>query len=141
MAVLYSTESAQQYAVPSVMPNASYAGGRVRRYRDTITLASQTTSDTIQLQRVPPQVVFCFGILLSTVTLGSSVIAIGVTGNTGKYRTAATFTAVETPTLFGKSTSNDDDFTTAEEEAFITITTASLPASGVLVVDRYYSGI
>lgn len=142
MANTYSDEAQLRQNTPPTLPNASYAGGRLRRFRNTITLAAQASGDTITLQEIPAGHVFAFGILLATATLGgTATIAIGITGDTGKYRTAATFTAVETPTLFGKSTATDDDFLTAPETPFITIAAAALPGSGKLVVDMYYSGV
>lgn len=141
MAKQYSTEAQLLQNLPRTMPNGSYAGGRVRRYRNTIALASQPTTDTIALQPIPAGHVFCYGVLVSTVTLGPSTLAIGNATDAAKYRTAATFTAVETPTLFGKTTVIDDDFLTATEEPIITIAGAALPASGFLTVDLYFSGM
>lgn len=140
MANTYSTEAQLLQNQPKQYPNASYAGGRVRRFRNTITLASQAAADTITCQPIPAGHVFCYGVLTSSVSLGSATIAIGVSGTAGKYRAAAVFTAVETPTLFGLSTVADDDFLTSTETPIITIGAAALPASGTLVVDFYFSG-
>lgn len=140
MANTYTTEAQLLQNTPREMPNGSYAGGRVRRFRNTITLAAQASGDTITCQPIPAGHVFCFGVLLTTVTLGSSTIAIGVSGTPAKFRAAATFTAVETPTLFGLSTAADDDFLTSTETPLITIAAATMPGSGKLVVDFYYSG-
>jgi hypothetical protein len=141
MANTYSTEAQLLQNTPREMPNGSYAGGRLRRFRNTITLAGQAAADTITLQPVPAGHVFAFGIIIATATLGASAtIAIGVSGTPAKFRTAAVFTAVETPTLFGLSTAIDDDFLTATETPIITIAVAALPGSGKAVVDMYYSG-
>lgn len=142
MATLYSTEATSYLnTVPPAMVDAAFVGGALRRYRATITLATQTTSDTIVLFKVRRGICFAFGLLASTVSLGSSQIAIGITGTTGKYRAAAVFTAVETPTLFGLTANSGAAATlTTDETIFITISAASLPASGTLVVDMYFSG-
>jgi hypothetical protein len=140
MANTYSTEAALLQLTPKQYPNASYAGGRLRRFRNTITLAAQADTDTITCQPIPAGHVFAFGILNATATLGASAtIAIGVAGTAAKFRAAATFTAAA-PTLFGLSTAADDDFLTSTETPIITVGTAALPGSGTLIVDFYYSG-
>lgn len=122
-------------------PKATVYGARLKRMRATITLASQTTSDTLQLGNLPAGAVFAFGVLTSTVTLGSSTLAVGISGTTGKYRTAGTFTATDTPTPFGNAAqvAASDAGLSAEETVIGTIAAATLPASGTLVVDMYYS--
>jgi hypothetical protein len=122
-------------------PKATVYGARVKRMRATITLATQTTSDTLNFGNLPAGATFAYGILTSSVSLGTSTLAIGITGTTGKYRAAATFTAVDTPTFFGPATivGASDPALSADENVFGTIATASLPGSGTLVVDLYYS--
>lgn len=139
MANTFSTEANLLQQQPKQYPNASYAGGRVRRFRNTITLASQAATDTITCQPIPAGHVFCYGVLTSSVSLGSATIAIGVPGTAGKYRADAVHTAT-VPTLFGTSSAADDDFLTATETPIITVSTAALPSSGTLVVDFYFSG-
>jgi hypothetical protein len=102
---------------------------------------SQATSDTLVVGNLPPGATFAYGVINASATLGSSTVAIGITGTTGKYRAAATFTTADTPTLFGIATvqAAADPALTAEENVFITIATAALPASGTLVVELFYS--
>lgn len=140
MATLYASE-ANGYlnTTPPALANGAVHEARVRRYRAKITLASQTTSDTIVLARVPQGSAFAYGVLNTTDSLGTSTIAIGITGTTGKYRAAATFTTTNTPTLFGPAAAAAADPLTAAETIFITIAVANLPASGTLVVDLYFS--
>lgn len=142
MATFYSAEATGYLnSTPPSLPSGVVHGGRLRRYRCTVTLATQTTSDTIVLARLHQGQHVAYGVLTSSVSLGSSTIAIGVAGTTGKYRAGATFTAVDTPTLFGPSAANAAAApTTAAEDVFITIGVASLPSSGTLVVDLYVSG-
>lgn len=146
MTVFYSAEAQLQYPTTgqrSMPPGAVY-GGRLRRYRNVITLASQATTDTIQLGDVPPGNVFAFGVLTTDTSLGSSTIAIGYTGTVGAYRAAAVFTATNTPTLFGVVADQVKDPATAAKAIilpFITIAAATMPASGTLVVDLYFSGV
>lgn len=145
MPAYLSTEqagSANQTAVPvGYKPRATVYGGRLKRLRATFTLATQTTSDTLVIGNLPAGGVFAFGKITSSVSLGTSTLAIGITGTTGKYRAAAVFTAVDTPTDFGIATqvAQSDAGLSADELVFATIGTASLPASGTLVIDLYYS--
>jgi hypothetical protein len=145
MPAYLSTElggSANQTAAPTgYKPRATVYNGRMKRLRASFTLATQTTSDTLVIGNLPAGAVFAFGHLVSSVSLGSSTLAIGIAGTTGKYRAAAVFTAVDTPTPFGVATqvAQSDAGLSADEQVFATIAAASLPASGTLVIDLYYS--
>jgi len=143
MAAYLSTEmggSANQTSAPaSYRPTAYAHHARVRRMRGTFTLNTQTTSDTLVVGDLPVGATFAYGVLTSSVSLGTSTLAIGIAGTTGKYRAAAVFTAVDTPTLFGPAAQVAQAPSAAGERIFGTIATASLPASGTLVVDIYYT--
>lgn len=138
MAQTYATEVAGLNATPLTNSNGAVQGGRIRRFRATITLASQADGDTVVLAQVPAGYAFAYGILNASATLGSSTIAIGVAGTAAKYRAAAVFTAAA-PTLFGVSTAVDDAPLAAGETVILTNTTAALPSSGTLIVDLYFS--
>lgn len=122
-------------------PRATVYGGRVKRLRASVVLASQTTSDTILLGNLPAGAVFAYGVINATATLGTSTLAIGVSGATGQYRAAATFTTADTPTFFGTAAqaAASDAGSSTETAVIGTIAVASLPASGTLVVDLFYS--
>jgi hypothetical protein len=123
-----------------VRPAASVYGARLKRLRATVTMASQTTSDTLLLGNLPAGATFAYGVLNTTATLGSTTLAIGVSGTAGKYRAAATFTSADTPTLFGTAANAGAASPLAAEESVIgTIAAANMPSSGTLVVDLYYS--
>lgn len=145
MATYLSTElggSANQTSAPvGYKPRASVYGGRLKRLRATVTLASQATTDTLQLGNLPAGSVFGFGVLTSDTSLGSSTLAIGISGTTGKYRAAATFTSTDTPTFFGKAAevAGSDAGASTETTVIGTIASAALPSSGTLVIDLYYS--
>lgn len=127
-------------AATGYRPFASVYGARVKRLRATVTLASQTTSDTILLGTLPTGATFAYGVLTTSATLGSSTVAVGISGTAGKYRAAATFTSADTPTLFGTAaTVGAASPLAAEENVIATIAAANLPSSGTLVVDLYYS--
>lgn len=139
MAETFATEVAGLDTVPSTKSNGAVHNARLRRFRATITLASQADGDTIVLADVPAGYAFAFGVLNASATLGASTIAIGISGTAGKYRASAVFTAAA-PTLFGVVGAVDDSPLTAKERVILTNTTAALPSSGTLVVDLYFSG-
>lgn len=146
MTAYLSTElggSANQTSAPTgYKPRATVYGGRLKRLRGTFTANTQTTSDTLVVGNLPAGATFAFGVITASVTMGASAtLAIGTTGATGKYRAAATFTSADTPTLFGTAATIGaaDPALSAEEQVFVTIGTASLPSSGTLVIDLYYS--
>lgn len=113
-------------------------GGRVRCFSETVTLASQATTDTIEVGILPIGARFLYGVYNSTVTLGGTAeIAIGITGNTAKYMASTALTAV-TPTLFGKGAAVGVKLT-AQEIVFITIAVAALPASGTVSIQLFYT--
>jgi hypothetical protein len=138
MAQTYAIEVAGLGTTPVTNSNGAVQGGRVRRFRATITLASQPIDDTVVLAQVPAGYAFAYGIVNASATLGTSTIAIGIAGTPAKYRAAAVFTAAA-PTVFGVITAMDDAPLTAQEVVILTNTTAALPASGTLSVDLYFS--
>lgn len=140
MANTYASEVSGLGTIPETNANGAVQGGRLRRFRATITLASQADGDTITLAKVPAGYAFAYGVINASATLGSSTVAIGVAGTAGKYRASATFTAAA-PTLFGVVGAVDDAPLTASETVILTNTTAALPSSGTLVVDLYYSAV
>lgn len=146
MAAYLSTElggSANQTAAPvGYRPRASVYQGVLKRQRATFTYASQATTDTLVLGNLPAGATFAFGVINTSVSMGTSTLAIGISGTTGKYKAAGSaITATDTPTLFGVATvaGASDPALSAEEQVIGTIGTAALPASGTLVVDLYYS--
>jgi len=142
MADLYSVELAGYASLPQVKAAVPAIGGRLRRYRATINLASQPNADNILLAVIPAGSAFVMGVINASVTLGSSVVAIGtnkVHASNGQLRAAAVFTAAA-PTLFGLSSAQDDNELAGDTPIYLTSATAALPASGVLVIDLIYAG-
>lgn len=150
MTAYLSTElggTANQTAAPvGYRPKATVYGGRLKRLRATFTLATQTTSDTLVIGNLPAGATFAFGVYNASVTLGgTATLAIGITGTTGKYCAATAFTAANAPVLFGTvatmaaGAGSGDAGLAAEEQVFATIAGASLPASGTVTIDLYYS--
>lgn len=113
-------------------------GGKLRRFRADVNLASQASGDTINLITLPRGYRFAHGMLNTDTSLGASTLAIGVSGTAAKFRAAATFTATDTPTPFGKQAPTEEA-EGAEQAIIATIGTAALPASGNLTIDIYAS--
>lgn len=138
-----ATTTASATAAPvGYRPAATVYQANLKRMRASFTLfATVATTDTLLVGFLPAGSTFAFGVITASATMGTSTLAIGTTGTTGKYRAAAVFTAVDTPTMFGPATQVGAaaPALSAEEKVFITIATASLPTSGTLVVDIYYS--
>ena len=106
---------------------------------DTIAV---TTADNVLLARLPSGGSFAFGILTTSATLGSAVVAIGtnkVHASNGQYRAAGTFTTADTPTLFGLAAAVSGGALSADTPVYLTCATANLPTAGTLIVDLYYS--
>jgi hypothetical protein len=139
MTVFYSQEMTGFGSLPVVKPSAPQYAGDVFVYQATISLASQATTDTIVLAYIPSGNSFLYGLLSTDTSLGSSTIAIGITGTTGKYRAAAVFTATNTPTLTGLVANSANAPLAAPETQFITIAVATLPASGILVYQQFWA--
>ena len=137
MAVFYGAEMTKLRVDPITVPNPGFVDGTLRVFQESVTLATQTTADTIEIARLPKGAVFLYGSMVTTTSLGSATIAIGITGTTGKYRAAATFTTTTAPEFFGVT--NGIGSTLSDEEiVIITIATASLPGSGTLKIGLYY---
>lgn len=137
MAVLQGQQMTKLRAAQPTVPDPAFVGGTVRCFVEEVTLATQTTSDTIEVARLPNGAVPLYGVLSTSVTLGTATVAIGITGTTGKYRAAGVLTAT-TPEVFGVNAALGEALA-AEEIVFITIGTASLPASGTLRVMFIYA--
>lgn len=141
MAQTYSTELQPTQLSPAQLPSATQGYmARFRRFRASITLAAQASGDTVVLANIPAGYCFAGGEVTSSVTLGTATIAIGNSTTAGKYRAAAVFTAVDTPTPIGTAASLSAQPSTAQEQVLLTVGTAALPGAGTLVVDLYFSG-
>lgn len=98
--------------------------------RYTFNLASQATTDVLGL-KLPSGFRPMFLNMVPSATLGSSTLAIGVSGTASKYRAAATLTAPAfAPVALAPSAK-----LTADEDVIVTIAGAALPASGTLTIE------
>lgn len=140
MAQTYSTELQVTQTTPADVPSASDGyGAAPKRYRASIALAAQAIGDTVVLANVPPGMVFAYGVVNTDTSLGLATLAVGNASSAAKYRAAATFTATNTPTLFGANAAVGAAASSATEQVIATVGAAALPASGNLVVDLYFT--
>lgn len=139
----YSTETAGEALLPIVIADTPAYGGRVRRKRASIVLASQAIGDNIYLGRLPNGSAFCYGIITTDTSLSTAVVGVGSSKTAGSgtiLRTGAVLTATDTPAFFGKTAAiASGNELTSDLPVYLTIATAALPSSGNLVVDLYYS--
>lgn len=141
MAQTFSNELAPTQTSPAGVPSATQGyGARIHRYRASITLAAQASADTVVLANIPAGQCFVRGDVVSSVSLGTATISVGNATTPAKYKAAAVFTAVDTPTPFGPATAIAGAPSTAQEQVILTVGTAALPGAGTLVVDLYFSG-
>lgn len=137
MTVFYGTNMAYLHSTLLTPPVVSQAA-TVRTFVETITLAAQATTDTIEFAVVPKGAKVLGFLVTTTATLGSSTIAFGITGTVAKYKAAATFTTTDTPTWFGKAAALNTRLS-ADETLIITIAAADLPAAGTLTITTFYA--
>lgn len=138
MAVLYGTQMTKLRVAPETPPDPGFADGTKRTFVESVTYATQTTADTIEVARLPKGAVITDMRIMTSVTTGTATIAFGITGTTGKYRAAATFTTTDTWEELGDTTTLHTALSD-QEIVFITIGTANLPASGTLLVQVTYT--
>ena len=117
--------------------NASVIDGKTKAYQATITLASQASADTIVIAKALQGEKFVAGIITTDTSLATATVKIGNKDDDDKYKAAAVFTSTNTPTLFGNAAAMAA--LAADEEIFITVGTAALPASGTLKVTMLFS--
>lgn len=154
MPLTYAQNLAGQASRPGIRPSDPAYGGRMFRYRAVLNLAAIATgtfgstqaglptADWAMLAIIPAGYVFDFGIITSSVTLGTSVVAIGTSpthASNGQLRAAATFTAVDTPTLFGLAAAQSAAAYASDTPIYLTAATAAVPSAGTLVIDLYYN--
>lgn len=84
------------------LPNSNVVGGKCRKFISRITLASQASGLVIGVARIPLPASIVSIMLHTSVSLGSTTIALGnaANGNSAIYLAAQTFTVL-TPTFVG----------------------------------------
>ena len=146
MAVFNAYPYSLTQTVPPQKIGAGLAGGKVRTERARINLATinggsaATTSDTINLFDLPfGAVVLGPTTIVSSASLTTSVLSVGITGNTDKYGSATYGTTANAVVNTWRPA--EADFTAplaAAETVFLTIGTANLPTSGIVEIQLQY---
>jgi hypothetical protein len=132
--------------VPPQKIGAGLAGGKVRTERARVDLATinggsaVTTSDTIVLFDLPVGAIVLGPMTVcSSVSLTTSTLAMGITGNTDKYGSMTYGTTANAVVNTWRPA--EADFTaplTATETVFVTIGSANLPTSGIVEFQLQY---
>lgn len=135
------------------LPKAGFVYGKPRVFIEIVTLAAQTTSDTIPVAvNILKSAVLNGFLVTSDTSLGTSTIALGNAGagNSALYKAAGTFTMVNTPTWFGLASATGRDLSADTLynvdakisdylDIILTIGVATLPASGRLVIETFFT--
>jgi hypothetical protein len=134
----FGTHTAPLGASPPGLVDGSVQGGRVRVYRERITLAGQTTADTVVLAMPTAGETFLRGTMTTDVSLGAALVAVGSAANPTKYRAAAAHTQPDVPVNFGRVAAQSTRLA-LDETVLLSISAAALPATGTLIVDLYFA--
>lgn len=137
MADIYSNE-APAATKPVTKRAGSAIRGTTRRSIVSFTLAAQQIGDKLLLPTIPKGARGVRFRIQSSVALGgTATLALGIAGNTGKYRVAAILNATTAEDV--SSAVNSAAVLTADEDPFITVAGAALPGAGTLVVETSYN--
>lgn len=75
--------------------------------------------------------------MMSSISLGTTTLALGIAGTAGKYRAAATYTTTDTWTELGAASALFDELT-ADEQLIMTLAAATAPSSGRMLFEINY---
>lgn len=133
MPFVNASSAAANNAGADLIP-AALLGGKVRCAIAEFTCASDAAGTYTVPIRLPRGARVIAGFLNASVTMGgTATIAIGISGATGKYRAAATYTSADTLTFLSLNAATGAELT-AEEQILMTVAAAALPASGRLLI-------
>lgn len=134
---------------PPVKASDPAFGGRCYRFRSIVNLATVnagaavTTADAIRLATIPAGYVFDRCEMVSSVSLTTSVLAIGTSqthASNNQYRPAAAYgTTADLLSVTAPAAAKAGSAQTADTDVFMTVATANLPTSGNVVVDLYFN--
>lgn len=127
---------------PAALADGAKVDAKTRVITAHINLADRAykVGDTIVVGIRPKGSAYRGHRLIASATMGAAAtLAIGTEAVPAKYRAAATFTAVETPTEVALTAQVIAAPIVEEEEIIVTIGAADLPAAGTLIVETLYS--
>jgi hypothetical protein len=144
MADFYSVE-APAPASPAVKRSMNAVGAKVRRTVSTFVcdasgVGGAAAGSRLMLPKIPKGARGVHFIITASATMGAAAtFALGIAGNTGKYRAAAVITAVETPETVRKTAFLSAELA-ADEQPFLTTAVAAMVNGGEkLVVETVYT--
>ena len=125
--------------------SAKFAGGRVKSFVEEINLSTinggsaVASGDTLRVGVLPKGAVFLYGHLSTTVTLGSSQLAIGDAGSAARFRAAAVLTATATVEVFAAAAGRQYE-APADTPVVVTVSAANLPTTDNTVrIEIFYT--
>lgn len=126
---------------PPLLADGQLINAKERRIRSTINFADRTLNpgDDVVIGVRPVNSYLISHRVLASVSLGSTTLAIGTPGNTGKYRAAAPFTTPDTPAPVATAANVAADKLSAAETMIATFGAAATPGAGLLVIDTFYT--
>lgn len=140
MATTYATPYNGMASQPFQLPTAEQGHGAKRLVkRCLVTMASQASGDIIKLGTYPKGCIPCGGEITVDTSTSSATVAIGNGTSSTKYKAAAAVTTTDVPQRFGKAAALVIVPLANEEEVLATIGSASMPSSGLMVVDLFYT--
>ena len=133
MPFVNASSAAAANAAAALIP-VSLNGGKVRCAIAEFTCASDAAATYTAPIKLPKGARVICGFLNASVTMGgTATLAIGISGATGKYRAAATYTTADTFTIIALNAATGAVLT-AEEQILLTVAAAALPSSGRLLI-------
>jgi hypothetical protein len=141
-----ANQSSIEYAAysgtaPQIQPDGKLQSGKKRALQASfnLALATQASGDVLTLGQIPAGAIIKEIRITSSVSLGTSTLALGIAGTIAKYRAAGVFTTVDIPTVVGPgAVAKAAAANTVAETLIATVAVAALPSAGTVVFDIDY---
>jgi hypothetical protein len=130
--------AAKSGTVPAATPSGIYVGSKRRSHVEIFTMAAQASGSRLYLGTLPIGAIFSGMVLTASATLGTTTVSVGSAASPAKYKAAAVFTAVDTPTIYATAAGLAQAPLTAPEDVWMTTAAAALPGAGTMVVELLY---
>lgn len=126
---------------PRAFPDGARAAAKQRATIESINVGTSPpqVGDRIYVGKLPEGAVYQGYRLTANQSLGTSQLALGTTAVPNKYRAAATFTVVDTPTLFGTAATKSQGPLAAGEDLWLTVSVAAIPNNTNLVIELLFT--
>lgn len=131
-----SSNAAGANSAIGYIPSALLSGKRRTALAEFTCAADAAGTYTVPV-RLPRGARVLSAFMNTSVSLGTSTVALGIAGDAGKYRAAAVFTTPNATTFFTLNAAMGVPLA-AEEQIVMTVAVAALPASGRLLIGFEY---